>query len=491
MISLIRNELTKIFHKKAIYIVILVTIGFIVTIGVLDKVFENKEYDINYDEQIEFANEQLTELKKQGIEDNEYVVSLKTQIRQAELAKKYDKNSWQRYVIEQKGNEIIQNMFTTNNLEEYDKFVEMLETDDWRGFVKQSIEECDNSMKLLEGDKIPGFDFVQNERLRQLQNSIEMQNLKAEKQVLEWRLEKDIPYGVSNLNNMLEQWKNAKSQLMMLEQSAKVEPLTYSQKCEKQQWEEMLNLSEYAIKNNMKNMQLNGFSGRFNLATEADSNFLEVFSQYGEFIIIAIVIIAGVIVSEEFNKGTIKLLLVRPYKRIKILLAKFIACLIILGIVYVVVGLAQFIITGIIQGFNNYTKDITIYNFNKGALENIGTFKYFWIIGLAILPKYLLLMTLAFSLSTIFVNSPIAIAFPLLGMMGAEIINEIAYHFEKAKFLRFFVTPNWDLSIFLFGKLPEFEPISFWFSISICLIYFVIMMFMSITVFNKREIKNI
>ena len=76
-------------------------------------------------------------------------------------------------------------------------------------------------------------------------------------------------------------------------------------------------------------------------------------------------------------------------------------------------------------------------------------------------------------------------------MMGAEIINEIAYHFEKAKFLRFFVTPNWDLSIFLFGKLPEFEPISFWFSISICLIYFVIMMFMSIIVFNKREIKNI
>ena len=231
MISLIRNELTKIFHKKAIYIVILVTIGFIVTIGVLDKVFENKEYDINYDEQIEFANEQLTELKKQGIEDNEYVVSLKTQIRQAELAKKYDKNSWQRYVIEQKGNEIIQNMFTTNNLEEYDKFVEMLETDDWRGFVKQGLEECDNSMKLLEGDKIPGFDFVQDERLRQLQNSIEMQNLKAEKQVLEWRLEKDIPYGVSNLNNMLEQWKNAKSQLMMLEQSAKVEPLSYSQKC--------------------------------------------------------------------------------------------------------------------------------------------------------------------------------------------------------------------------------------------------------------------
>ena len=111
--------------------------------------------------------------------------------------------------------------------------------------------------------------------------------------------------------------------------------------------------------------------------------------------------------------------------------------------------------------------------------------------GITALPKYLLLMTLAFSLSVLFINSPLAIAFPLLGMMGSELINQLAYEFEKAKFLRFFVTPNWDLSIFLFGKLPEFEPISFWFSIIICVIYFVIMIVISMILFKKREIKNI
>ena len=111
--------------------------------------------------------------------------------------------------------------------------------------------------------------------------------------------------------------------------------------------------------------------------------------------------------------------------------------------------------------------------------------------GIAILPQFLLLMTLAFSLSVLFINSPIAIALPLLGMMGSEIINQIAYGVEKAKFLRFFVTPNWDLSKYLFGKLPEFEPISLPFSITICVIYFVVMIIGSMIIFKKREIKNI
>ena len=100
-------------------------------------------------------------------------------------------------------------------------------------------------------------------------------------------------------------------------------------------------------------------------------------------------------------------------------------------------------------------------------------------------------MTLAFSLSVLFINSPIAIALPLLGLMGAEIINELAYHYEKAKFLRFFVTPNWDLSIFLFGKLPQFEPISLPFSILVCVAYFAIMVVTSLYIFKRKEIKNI
>ena len=143
------------------------------------------------------------------------------------------------------------------------------------------------------------------------------------------------------------------------------------------------------------------------------------------------------------------------------------------------------------NGFGNYIGKEIIYNFNTKSVEEISTIKYLTLSGLVILPQYILIMTLAFSFSVLFINSPLAIALPLLGMMGAEVINQLAYHYEKAKFLKYFVTPNWNLDVFLFGKMPEFEPISLPFSITICMIYFIAMILTSMCIFKRREIKNI
>ena len=112
--------------------------------------------------------------------------------------------------------------------------------------------------------------------------------------------------------------------------------------------------------------------------------------------------------------------------------------------------------------------------------------------AIAMLPQYILLMTLAFAISTVLTNTPMAIALPILGIFGSEIINALLYtNFEKAKFLLYFVTPNWDLSMYAFGKLPMFEGLTLGFSISICVIYFAILLGMSILTFKNRDIKNI
>ena len=172
-------------------------------------------------------------------------------------------------------------------------------------------------------------------------------------------------------------------------------------------------------------------------------------------------------------------------------MSKFITCLIVLAIMYVAVFLVQFISGGIFDGFGNYNFKVAIYSFNTNSVETINVFKYMLLNGAGILPLYILLLTLAFALSTLFTNSAIAIALPLLGYMGSNIINGFAYNYKKAEFLKFFVTPNWNLNVFLFGKIPQFEPISLPFSIAICLLYFMIMMVVSLIVFNKKEIKNI
>ncbi len=317
------------------------------------------------------------------------------------------------------------------------------------------------------------------------------EDLKNQKQVLEWRLEKNIPYGSNNINAYLQAWISSKAEIRQME---KQNYLSYDSKKMLQEHKETVEVCEYAIKNNINsNITKAGNSQlKWSLSDNANILLLDVFSDYGFFIILTVVIIAGTIVSEEFNKGTIKLLLVRPYKRTKILIAKFLTCMIMLVISIISLAIIQTIVGGIIYGFESYGEKIIMYNFNSNSIEKIATIRYLIMNAIAMLPQYILLMTLAFAISTVLTNTPMAIALPILGIFGSEIINALLYtNFEKAKFLLYFVTPNWDLSMYAFGKLPMFEGLTLGFSISICVIYFAILLGMSILTFKNRDIKNI
>lgn len=195
--------------------------------------------------------------------------------------------------------------------------------------------------------------------------------------------------------------------------------------------------------------------------------------------------------SEEFNKGTIKLLLVRPYSRVKILLSKYITCLIVLICSIIFVALMQTVVGGIVYGFDSYRNPTVMYNYTTNSLNVVSMTGALATMVVAILPKLILLMTLAFTLSTVITSSPVAIAIPLLGSMVESIINQLAIMYEKANFLKYFVTPNWDFSQYLYGALPQMKGITVGFSVCICLVYFIVMMALSIWNFKKKNIKNI
>lgn len=496
MVNLIRNELTKIIHKKSIYIVLIIAIGVMILTSILSTIFSN--YNINIFDETEYIKAQLSELNKNDPIQREVYIGLQAELETIQLTEKYGRDSWQSYVISKYAQSIVENKIRTEGTDlyneskdKYDKFIQKLDNNEWSNFVKDEIQEINISIEEVKNpNQIPEQDEAQK-RVQELSNRLMLEELNDKKQVLEWRLEKDIPYGNSNLNNMLEKWSQSREQLRQYNEQEKQKPLTYSEKYDKQNQTTIKELSEYAIRNRLENIQLGEFNENDVLATKTNSQFLDVFSDYGIFITIAIVIIAGTIVSEEFNKGTIKLLLVRPYRRIKILMAKFITCLIVLALVYIIIAIARFVVLGVTNGFQDYDSKVAIYSFRTNSVESISTFNLLVLKGLAILPEYVLIMTLAFSISTIIVNSPVAVALPLMGTMGAEIINGIAYNFKQAEFLKFFVTPNWDLSIYLFGKIPEFEPISLPFSIIICLVYFAVMLVVSSIIFKKKDIKNI
>ena len=92
--------------------------------------------------------------------------------------------------------------------------------------------------------------------------------------------------------------------------------------------------------------------------------------------------------------------------------------------------------------------------------------------------------------STIFTNSALAITISLLGYMGSSVINMLALHL-KLNWIKYFVTPNWNLTEYFWGGIPTFEGITLPFSIAIIVIYMVIILVKTFIIYQKKNIKNI
>lgn len=115
--------------------------------------------------------------------------------------------------------------------------------------------------------------------------------------------------------------------------------------------------------------------------------------------------------------------------------------------------------------------------------------KYSIIETISILPEILLLVTLAFSLSTIIGSTAFSIAITFAGAIGSDIVNLFATTYN-INILKYFVTTNWDFRVYLFGGSSPYNT-SITHAIIVCLVYFMIMLVTSLVIFKKKNIKNI
>ena len=469
MSSLIKNEITKILKKKSIYIMLIVTLGFTILTNVIYKyaysaIMNGSYYSEGY---IKLLEEDIKKLNPENPEEVDEYISYKTDIDTYNLLKEYDKNSWQYEVVQKYGSNYISqiNQYTYKNKDsealekikaEYNEFVKRLNSGDWRKFAEEELEIAKNSMVDATSD------IMANEQV----------------ETLEMRLKYNIEYGNNYKNRALSTYSNSKMEVLQYEQDNNNK--TYNQKISYQKAKANLEKSKYAIENDK------------DIFNESNSRgiLLNLFSEYELFIIITVVLIAGAIVSEEFNKGTIKLLLVRPYGRRKILFAKFIVVILTVLFIMIALGIMQFIVGGIFFGFESLKVPAVEYNHSTGMLEEMSILKSVILTGLGKLPIYILIGTLAFALSTLFTNTAVAITISLLGYMASSMINQFA-HFYNIAWLKYFVTPNWDFTQFFYGSLPNMEGLSIAFSAVICVIYFLIMIIPTFIVFKRKNIKNI
>ena len=486
MNNLIKNELIKIFKKKTIYILLLVILLFLILSNCMYKYFYNNvSYSYYSESYIQYAQEVIKELDPNKPSDTKMYIEYKTILDVNEMMKKYNNDAWQIQIIATTMESYINEKNTylygaekneeqANKIDEQIKQIsEKLEKDDWKYFANEELKNAEEKVKMLEDEKNKTED---KQRLEELNNELSI--AKIDLSVAKYRINENIKYGNDYMNIALSSYQQ-NSYIIEQINNSNVE-LTYNEEKEYNDNIRAKEINKYIIENHVDLNKTNDLRGIF-------SNF---FSEFGLFIIVIAVIIAGTIVSEEFNKGTIKLLLIKPYTRNKILFAKFITVLIMIIFSIIMVITMELIVGGIIFGFNSLSIPIVEYNVSTNMIQEINVFAYMGTEILMTLPIVILLATLSFALNTIFTNAPIAIALPLLGYMGTSVINQLAVKYN-IDFLRYFVTLNWNFTEYLYGKMPLMEGLTIEFSSLICLLYFLVMIIPTFIIFKKKNIKNI
>ncbi|MBQ3229427.1 MAG: ABC transporter permease [Clostridia bacterium] len=142
-----------------------------------------------------------------------------------------------------------------------------------------------------------------------------------------------------------------------------------------------------------------------------------------EFIALFGIFIAGNIVSSEYSRKTINMLVIRPVSRSKILLSKYAACLITVYGVAAAGLLIGWIFCGFRYGFADYFQPYLWFNG-----ESVSSVPYIvWFLGRALLGSigFLFLTTLAFGFSNLTKNTAVSIIIPAISYTFASAANMI------------------------------------------------------------------
>lgn len=200
------------------------------------------------------------------------------------------------------------------------------------------------------------------------------------------------------------------------------------------------------------------------------------------------IIIAAGIVANEFRWGTIKVLLIRPISRSRILLSKYISVLLFALISLLFVFGFAWIIGAIFFGVEGLKPFmiVTDYSADPDSVrravpifkEVISTYGY----GMV---NLVMMSTFAFMLSAMFRNSSLAVGTGIALMMGGNVI--VLLLAEYTTLTKFILFANTNLKQYAYDS-PLIEGMTLGFSVTMLIIYYVIFVGLAWTCFAKRDV---
>lgn len=200
------------------------------------------------------------------------------------------------------------------------------------------------------------------------------------------------------------------------------------------------------------------------------------------------IIVAAGIVANEFRWGTIKLLLIRPISRLKILLSKYVSVLLFALFTLVFVFASAWLVGAVMFGVEGANPAMVTYDYDAVTFEAVpkvvSVFKEVVASYGYGLVNLVMMSTFAFMISAAFRNSSLAIGTAIALMLSGNLIVAMAQDYPFAKYILF---ANTDLKQYADGSVL-IEGMTLGFSITILIVYYIIFMAVSGIVFAKRDV---
>ena len=199
--------------------------------------------------------------------------------------------------------------------------------------------------------------------------------------------------------------------------------------------------------------------------------FTNFSGEFGIFILIYVIMLAGSIVSEEYSRGTIKYLLTKPFKRRTILTSKLLVVILFIPLIMLFMSFFELLIGGIILGFDSLSVPVVLYT--SSGLVSYSVLEY---LGLLLL-------------STVTASTSAAITISFLFYLLGNVISNLALIYSLPIF-KVFVSLYWDFSYLVTVQTQPFGA-SILTSILVVLAYIFLMLCIAYVFFMKKDVKNI
>jgi ABC-2 type transport system permease protein len=256
------------------------------------------------------------------------------------------------------------------------------------------------------------------------------------------------------------------------------------------QWNEVLKqpkLDKQTKKYYQQQIAINEYHLEQNIRSTEGTLWDGVNGSAGMMIVITIftIIIVGDSVAGEFSSGTIKLLLIRPASRTKILVSKYISLLLFGILLLLTLFVVSVVINGILFGFGHMDLPL-IKATAEGQVVESNMLLNLWKTYMLNSVSTVMYVSMAFMISSAFRSSAMAIGLSIVSLFAGNIVMQALQRFDWSKYLLF---ANTDLTQYLSG-LPFQEGMTLSFSITVLIVYFTLFNLISWLIFTRRDVAS-